>query len=212
MQVKLLRVLQDGTFFRVGGETPIKVDARIIAATNRNLKDRVRKGLFRKDLYYRISVFPITVPSLKERKSDIPLLANHFLENAIASFDKKRPDCAISSEAMTMLMSYDWPGNVRELQNVIQYALLKCKGRLIEPVHLPEHVKNDIQKRIIEIAHSESLKGRRPKKKRGRRPKPVTLEMIQDALAATDNNRKRAANLLGISRATLYRLLERHGL
>ncbi len=212
MQVKLLRVLQDGSFIRVGGETLVRTDARILAATNKDLKKEVQKGTFREDLYYRICVFPITVPPLRERKSDIPLLANHFLENATASYGRKRPECAISSDAMALLISYDWPGNVRELENAIQYALLKCKGRLIEPSHLPENISHDVQKRIITLPLSVSARKTLASKKKGRRPKPITVEMVKNALKATDNNRKKASEILGISRATLYRFMERHGI
>ncbi len=210
MQVKLLRVLQDGSFQRVGGEYPIKVDVRIVAATNKDLEKAVREGSFREDLYYRICVFPLTVPPLRERKSDIPLLANHFLERALAAFGKREAHCAIGSDAMALLIDYDWPGNVRELENAIQYALLKCKGRLIEPVHLPQQVLIKRGSRDIRVPARSSGLVTQSYKRRGRRPKPLTIDMVKDALRAANDNRKRAAQILGVSRATLYRFLDKH--
>ena len=128
-QMKLLRVLQDGKFRRVGGTRQIKVNVRIISATNKNLKDLIKEGLFREDLYYRINVIAIDLPLLKERKDDIPLLVKHFLA-------PKR----ISSEAMNLLINFDWPGNVRELENVIERAVALREGNCILPEDLPEYI------------------------------------------------------------------------
>ncbi|OCC14593.1 response regulator [Dissulfuribacter thermophilus] len=201
MQVKLLRVLQNGTFERVGGEKTINVDVRIIAATNKDLKEAVRKGEFREDLYYRICVLPITIPPLRERKEDIPLLAIHFLKDALKTTGKRPEDMVISPEAMAILRDYDWPGNVRELQNAIQYALVRCKTRVIAPEHLPASILKS-KSRVIEID--------RTPRTRGRRPLNLSPEAVKEALIKTGGNKKQAASLLGISRASLYRYLQKN--
>jgi len=135
IQMKLLRVLQEREFTRVGGTKPIKVDVRIICATNRNLEEMVEKGEFREDLYYRINVVPIFLPPLRERKEDIPLLVQHFLAKYGAS-DKR-----IAPEAMELLMKYSWPGNVRELENVIERAVVLSEGDTIPPEVLPDRLR-----------------------------------------------------------------------
>src|SRR5215467_9762123 len=126
LQSKLLRAIQEGEFERLGGNRTLKTDVRLIAATNRNLMEEVRKGKFREDLYYRLNVFPINLAPLRERKSDIPLLAAHFLERACKEFNK--PLGLMSSEALAALKAYDWPGNVRELQNVVERAVITARG------------------------------------------------------------------------------------
>ena len=183
-----------------------------MAATNKDLKKAIKEGSFREDLYYRICVFPLTIPPLRERKSDVPLLANYFLERALVAFGKREANCAISSDAMALLMEYDWPGNVRELENAIQYALLKCKGRLIEPVHLPQQLLARKGSRVLKVPHPPKEMTPLSSNRRGRRPKPLTVEMVKEALRATSGNRKRAAQILGISRATLYRFLDKYKL
>jgi transcriptional regulator with GAF, ATPase, and Fis domain len=126
LQGKLLRAIQEGEFERVGGNKTMKTDVRLVAATNRNMVDDVRKGRFREDLYYRLNVFPITLAPLRDRKSDIPLLAAHFTERACKEFNKSV--CLISPEALAALKAYDWPGNVRELQNVVERAVITSQG------------------------------------------------------------------------------------
>ena len=154
-QVRLLRVLQEGTFERVGGETSINVDVRIISATNKDLKQEVVLGKFREDLYYRLCVVPINLPPLRERKTDIPLLAKQFLKRAVS--EAGRENVLLSHEALSIMMDYQWPGNVRELQNAIQHALVKCqgfdtpsanqsKGNIIKPIHLPDTIFSHIVK------------------------------------------------------------------
>ncbi len=134
MQVKLLRVLQEGTFERVGAEKTISVDVRIISATNKDLRREMERRNFREDLYYRLSVVPIRIPPLRERRNDIPLLAFHFLKLAAEQGQKA---ARLSEEALSLMMDYGWPGNVRELQNAIHFALVKSRGRNIEAEHLP---------------------------------------------------------------------------
>lgn len=135
VQVKLLRVLQEGTYERVGGEKLMTTDIRIISATNKDLPAEEKAGRFRKDLFYRLCVMPISIPPLRKRRDDIPLLANYF----ISFYSKKmeRSHASFSSKALELMKSYGWPGNVRELQNAVQFALINCSGNLIEPSDLP---------------------------------------------------------------------------
>ncbi len=192
MQVKLLRVLQDGTFQKLGSESTTRVDVRIIAATHKDLKEEIRAGRFREDLYYRLCVVPITLPPLKERLGDIPLLARHFLRMGAA--EEKRKEPVLSQETLNLFMEYDWPGNVRELQNMIRYLLVKCPHDKIEPHHLPP----DFLKRQI-----SSLRVISPRKRRGK----LEPEAVRKALQASNGNKAKAARLLGVGRATLYRFL-----
>jgi transcriptional regulator with PAS, ATPase and Fis domain len=187
MQVKLLRVLQEGTFEPVGGEQVVKVDVRVISATNKDLKKEIAAGRFREDLFYRISVVPITVPPLRERRSDIPHLAYFFLENYAKRAGGK--PVAFSPGALNLLLDFHWPGNIRELQNVIQYALIQCRGDVIEPRHLP-----------ASINRSKNTKKRSRKRK-------LTREAVNRALERVDGNKVRAAKELEVSRATLYRFI-----
>ena len=185
MQVKLLRVLQEGTFERVGGEETVSVDVRVISAANRDLKREVERKNFREDLYYRLNVVPIELPPLRERKNDIPLLAEEFLRQASEQGQKT---AGLSKKALSIMMDYLWPGNVRELQNALHYALVKCKGRLIRPEELP-----------LEIKAGRSRRG--PTRK-------LNPEMVQAALDLTGGNKAKAARHLGVGRATLYRFFE----
>jgi PAS domain S-box-containing protein len=189
MQVKLLRVLQTGCFEQVGGEKTIKVNVRVISATNKSLEKEIAAGRFREDLYYRLCVVPITMPPLRERVSDIPPLTEHFLERAVN--ESGRENVSLSSEALAMLMDYEWPGNVRELQNALQFALVKSRGQIIEPQHLP-----------FTIRQEDKIKpGRR------RRRRKLESKAVVDALRQTKGNKLKAAKLLGVSRITLYRFL-----
>ena len=188
VQVKLLRVLQDGSFERVGGEKSITTDARIISATNRDLKKDVQEGRFREDLYYRINVVPIKLPPLRERKGDIPLLIEHFMKEAR---DEGQEVSGVSNQAMELLISYSWPGNVRELQSAIRFSILRAKGSLIQPHHLPIELQKDL--------HMVHEKGRSRK---------LNVEMVKEALIKTGYNKAKAARLLGVGRATLYRFLK----
>jgi len=195
MQVKLLRVLQEGVFEPVGSETPKKVNVRIICATNKDLKDMVAKGTFRDDLYYRLAVVPIVVPPLRKRRTDIPLLAKHFLAHTTRKLS--REEMSFSYDAMSLLMSYDWPGNVRQLQNAIQFALIKCRNTVIKPDHLPPEIPRTI---------TTSFSAPKTPGKVGRKPK-LTKEMVEHALTKTGGNKAKAARLLGVGRATLYNFI-----
>jgi Nif-specific regulatory protein len=135
MQAKLLRVLQEREYERVGGNETLVADVRIVAATNRDLEEAMRSGSFRADLYYRINVFPIDLPSLRERPGDIPVLASHFVQKFANLMTKPQP--RLADETVRLLTSHPWPGNVRELENCIEYAVLLCSGSLLLPEHLP---------------------------------------------------------------------------
>ncbi len=189
MQVKLLRVLENKQIQRVGGEHIIDVDVRIISATNKNLTEEIEKGNFREDLYYRLCVVPITLPALRERRDDIPLLAHFFLDNNPAGSDGK---VTLSQEALNALMVYHWPGNIRELQNAIQFARVLCHGETIKLNHLPPVIKGKATSPLI-MRMKELQSGK------------LDRESVLQALQKTNNNRAAAAKLLGVSRATLYR-------
>lgn len=190
MQVKLLRVLQDGSFERVGSEKTVKVDVRLISATNKDLSEEIDAGRFREDLYYRLSVVPINLPPLRERRNDIPLLVDHILKRELENADKE--GIVVAPETLDIMMSYDWPGNIRELQNWIQFALVKCRDKEILAVHLPP-------RKGLGIQGTGELKKRRRRK--------LDIASVRAALRETNDNRLEASRVLGVSRATLYRFL-----
>ena len=191
MQVKLLRVLQDGCFERVGSEKTVRVNVRVVSATNKKLEEEVAAGRFRQDLYYRLCVMPIFIYPLRDRAGDVPLLVEHFLAlYTEESFGRK---VTLSPEAFSVLEAYSWPGNVRELENVLQFALAKCQGDVIEPGHLPPALHLSIS---------------RPFKRRRREPKLKAVD-VAAALKKVGGNRRRAAEILGVSRSSLYRFFER---
>lgn len=199
MQAKLLRVLQEMSFERVGGTETIHVDVRVIAATNRNLREAIEKGDFRRDLYYRINVFKISLPPLRERKEDISLLANHFLGRLRPSY----PVNKISPEAMKILCNYHWPGNIRELQNVIERAAIICQGNEILPENLPKELLGAPQ-------NGSSLVVRFPDE--GISLEEVEKELIIKALQKSGGNQTRAAKFLGITRSALLYRIQKYGL
>jgi transcriptional regulator with GAF, ATPase, and Fis domain len=189
VQAKLLRVLQEGCFEKVGSEKTKKVDVRIISATNRDLKAEVKKGNFRQDLYYRLAVVPVFIPPLKKCRDDIPLLAEHFLE-IFSDHGRNYKGGGISEVAMNIMMDYPWPGNIRELQSAIRFALVKSGGKKIGLHHLPPE--------IIEWRDKRPVRG--PAKK-------LDPEAVDEALKKSGGNKAKAARLLGVGRATLYRFL-----
>jgi two-component system response regulator PilR (NtrC family) len=196
IQVKLLRVLQDRKVQRVGGREPVTVDFRLIAATNRNLDALVESGDFREDLFYRLNVFPIRVPPLKERTDDIPLLAQHFRMRFAEENGLEPPD--ISPKTMGRLMSYDWPGNVRELENFIERSVIMYAGARSIPFE-PLGTRSDPQRNFLGRAREESWDLER-----------LEREYILDTLEQTHWHQTAAAKSLGISRRTLYRKLKRY--
>jgi two-component system response regulator HydG len=202
-QVKLLRVLQDGTYERLGGRETLRSDARILAATNRNLEQAVRDGKFREDLYYRLNVIAVKLPPLRERKDEIPLLAHHFRRIYAARNHKEIED--ISPATMSCLVAYPWPGNVRELENVIERAVVLCEGRALLPHLLPEALNPTCARGSTGGAAAE-----KPPIVTLTFPVGTTMREIQDLaieamLEHTQNRRSSAASLLGIHPRTIAR-------
>ena len=200
MQVKLLRVLQEGQIRRVGGSRYIKVDVRLIASTNRDLEEEARKGSFREDLFYRVCVFPITLPPLRERKEDIPLLAAHFLKKLTRK--QKRPSARLTPRALNLLSQYNWPGNVRELQNEIERALtLAGKDREIRKKFLSEKINASLSPKISIPATDCTIKEVTQR---------IERRMIVEALEKTGGNRSKAARILGLTRQGLLNKITRY--
>ncbi len=190
MQIDLLRVLEDGVFYRVGGTQPMEADFRVIAATNRDLENAIKEGAFREDLFYRLNVISFQMPPLKSHKEDIPLLADHFLQRF--SQETNKPLDKMNREAMDELMLYDWPGNVRELENAIERAVVVGKGREIYPEDLP----------IFCHESSAGIKNNSLKE--------VEKTHIQQILEENQWNIARSAKILGIDRSTLYSKIKRY--
>ncbi len=191
LQSKLLRVLQEKVVYHLGGTNPIPVDVRIIAATNKDLKKLVDEGKFREDLYYRLAVFPIKLPPLRERREDIPLLIENY-------FRKRGVVAKVSDEAMEMLMDYDYPGNVRELENILERALILAGMKTITPEHLPDLEVSRVEESVPE-------------------PGETTLEelekkMLLAALEKAGGNKSKAARMLGITRRMIYTRLKKYGI
>jgi len=199
LQVRLLRVLQEKTYEPLGSNKTVHANIRIVAATNKNLTELIKRGLFRKDLYYRINVVTLTLPPLRERREDIPLLVDHFLERFNRLSGKEV--AGVSQEVLSILMAYDFPGNVRELENIIEHATVLCQGGLIESQHLPDY---------LQPVHSFKETGNH-KSVSSKRIKWVDMErgFILQVLRENNWNRKAAARALGIGRQTLWRRVKR---
>jgi len=206
-QVKLLRVIEEGSFCRVGGNDPVEVDVRVMAATNRDIAVMVKEGRFREDLFWRLHVLSLTVCPLRERREDIPLLVEHFLDKYATSFGIRPP--SVLPSMMELLQNYPWPGNVRELQNCIYSAMTLSEGPQLDSASLPERITKSTPRIPGEPIPSH--------------PSPLAQivaqatektekETIQDALAKAGGNREKAADLLGIGRTTLYRKLKQYGI
>ena len=202
-QVSLLRVLETKTFRRVGGEKNICADVRVIAATNENLEEAVKQKRFREDLFYRLDVFHIHVPALRERPGGITLLTNHFVPHFNAIYKKKMR--AVAPEAWRCLRSYSWPGNVRELKNVIQRAVLMAKGEELTADLLPSRIRAANAAEASAAAQHFGIHA-------GMTLDAVEKEFILMTLASTKGNKKQAAQILAISRRALYDKLKKHGL
>jgi transcriptional regulator with PAS, ATPase and Fis domain len=199
-QVKLLRVLQEREIVRVGENDPRKVDVRIVAATHRDLAAMVREGSFREDLYYRLRVIPLSVPPIRERREDVPLLAGKLLVNLAKRYD--RPQLRISSEAMSMLERYDWPGNARQLSNALEYAVVQADGNTLLPEHLPPELQTGAP--VTRLAETPT---RMTRYYAAPRSSEDERAMIRKALRESNGNKAEAARRLGVSRTTLWKRL-----
>ncbi len=197
-QVKLLRVLQEKEIEKVGDHRPISIDVRILAATNKDLGQLMAKGRFREDLYYRIGVIPIHLPPLRERREDIPLLVDAFINRVRLKSGK--PIIGISRKALDLLINYDWPGNVRELVNAIEYAFVLCSEEEILPVHLPDQLTHGSPPQPAPRRAEWQLSAA------GQRDKVI------EALTKAAGNRREAAQILGISRTTLWKRIKKYGI
>jgi DNA-binding NtrC family response regulator len=193
LQAKLLRFLDSGEFRRVGGNRTLRVDVRLIAATNKDLPSLIKKGAFREDLYYRLNVIAITIPPLRERKEDVAALARHFLAKFAKKLSKSITD--ITPDALEQLSGYQWPGNVRELENVVERAVILCESSLLgaEDLSLPAAAV------VPELGTNPSLE---------EMEKTYILRVLKEA----NNNQSRASQLLGIDRKTLYLKLKKYGI
>lgn len=196
IQAKLLRVLQDSEFETVGSDKSVKVDVRIITATNADLEDRVEKGFFRRDLFYRLNVIRIFLPPLRERIDDIPLLISHFL--SIHNRKNRKTVEGISRETLNKLMSYSWPGNVRELENVIERAVILCKGKIIEPGDIPLYQE---KAGLLQDMSGKPLHELMDQFER---------QVIMNTMELTDSDKEKAAKILQISRASLYNKINKY--
>ncbi len=195
-QAKLLRVLQDGEVRPVGGTRTVRVDARVLSATNRNLEEEIKSGSFREDLFYRLNVIHLRLPPLRERAEDIPLLAGHFIRKCAGRTGKEVK--GITEAALKLLLNYSWPGNVRELENVIERAMILGRGKEIRPVDLPDTIRG-----WEEVVVEEALQERSSLDE-------LERDYILKVLEETGGNKQRAAQILGIDRKTLYRKLEQY--
>jgi two-component system response regulator HydG len=197
-QVKLLRVLQQREIIPVGATDPLPIDVRLIAATNRDLEEEIRRGSFRTDLYYRLNVIAVRLPTLRQRAEDIPLLTDYFLDRIAVLRQEERK--AVSASALEALAEYQWPGNVRELENALERAVILTPGREISPSSLPERVTARVSEPLVA----------------DRVPTNPTMEAVERAyimwvLQSEGGNKSRAAEVLGIDPSTLYRKLSRYG-
>ena len=198
-QAKILRVLQEGDFERLGGTETIQVDVRLIAATHKDLEAMIKEGSFRQDLYFRLSVVPVNLPPLRERSVDIPELAIHFLKRFA---EKNRKDIKdIHPEALNLLMQYDWPGNIRELENSIERAVILCLGEQITPQELPPHLLSEDVRQLRTSQERENFTLR-----------DMEREVIRTTLEKTGHNKSQAAKQLGVARQTLLNKIKEYGL
>ncbi len=194
-QVKLLRVLEEREIERVGDHRPIQVDVRIVTATNKNIEELIRKGSFREDLFFRISVFPLSIPALKDRREDIPVIVESFLEQH--ALKVRKGAMGISPEAMEKLLQYDWPGNVRELKNSIEYASVLCTGRELKGRHLPPRIVSSPGGKIpVQNGNEESHE----------------RELFLQVLRECGGNQSEVARRLGVSRVTVWKRIKKFGI
>ncbi|HBP21431.1 MAG TPA: hypothetical protein DEA08_27040 [Planctomycetes bacterium] len=203
IQPQLLRFIETGEIRPIGQNRSMRVDTRVIAATNRDLRAMIKEGRFREDLYYRLNVLPVEIPALRERLEDLPELAGHFLRRFARRFG--RPVEAISKKAMLVLKSYEWPGNVRELENVMERAVMLCRGKELRPEHLFMPGSGDLEEASAPTGEGSGVGD------------PIPLAELERlhilaVLKGLGGNQKRASGVLGISKSTLWRKLKEYGI
>jgi transcriptional regulator with PAS, ATPase and Fis domain len=200
LQAKLLRVLEDKEFYRLGSRHTVKVNVRIVSATNRNLEKLTEKRLFREDLFYRLNVFRLEIPPLRKRQIDLPLLIGHIIRRLSSAREQRPPE--VSERVMKILLNYDYPGNVRELENILEHALITCQNDTLRGQHLPEYL----------LSPSNSYKTGKPKiTGRGMGPNHQEHDKILTALNEHNWHRIRTARALGMDRTTLWRKMKKYG-
>ncbi|MCK5311701.1 MAG: sigma-54-dependent Fis family transcriptional regulator, partial [Desulfobacteraceae bacterium] len=208
VQIKLLRVLEEKMIQRVGTNKSIPIDVRIITATNKNLEQMIEQGQFREDLFFRINVFPLTCPPLRERKDDITLIIQHFISLHAEKTGKNI--LGFTPEAMRLMVAYRWPGNIRELRNSVEYAFVLAREKSIGSEHLPEKIKNFNlpETKFEKITDSNDMDRVGDSVKVGLSEK----EKLLDALQQADGNQTKAAQILGVSRVTIWKRIKKHGI
>ncbi len=202
LQAKLLRVLQEKRFERLGGTKTIDANVRVIAATNVDLKEAIRKKRFREDLFYRLSVFPITIPSLRDRRDDIPALADYFIERFCKEMNKRKK--RLSVDSLALMDKYHWPGNVRELENTIERAIILCEAKTITPEHLAIRLATAAEIRVREGAGLKEVSAQAQAE--------AEKSLIKRVLSQSRGNKKKAAEILKIDYTTLFEKLKKYGL
>jgi two-component system, NtrC family, nitrogen regulation response regulator GlnG len=219
LQTKLLRALQERTIERLGGHESIRIDVRVLAATNRDLEALMREGKFREDLYYRLNVVTLNLPPLRERRRDIPLLVEHFL----AKYATELGECGVAPDALDRLVGHDWPGNVRELENVVQRAMVMATSNVVLPEHLPIGPVSAAASVAVDASLEEIIERKLIECVRGLREHAsanlydlmiglVEKPLLRAVLRETDGNQVRAAQILGINRNTLRKKLTEHSI
>jgi len=190
-------VLEEGRLRRLGGRSELEVDVRVLSATNRDLPEAIRSGRFREDLFFRLQVFQIPLPPLRERREDIPMLVQHFLDKF--SRESAKRVTGVEPQAMEVLRGHDWPGNIRELRNTLERAVILCETELLTPDHLPpEMAGKGPDRHLFRVAHGMTLDS-------------LEKEYILASLKRNGNNKARTAEMLGVSEKTLYNKLNRYG-
>ena len=198
LQAKLLKAVQEQSFEMVGSDDTIKVDVRIISASNRDLRDQVNQNIFRADLYYRLAVIPLTIPSLRDRPGDVPVLIKHFCNRmAVRGYDNTQLEC--NPDAMKLMLNYSWPGNVRELENAVEHGIICSQGDSVGPESLPQHIQDfAVDRKLPHSQPSENLA-----------EEHIQRSQIENVLKEVDGNKSKAAQLLGIDRSTLWRRMQK---
>lgn len=201
LQAKLLKAVQDQSFEMVGADETTQVDVRIISASNRDLRNQVDQNIFRADLYYRLAVIPLTIPSLRDRPGDVPVLIKHFCNRmAKRGYDKTQMEC--NAGAMKLMINYPWPGNVRELENAVEHGIICAQGSSVGPESLPQHIQD--------FASSNRIP--QPQASNNTAAEHIQRAQIENVLREADGNKSKAAELLGIDRTTLWRRMHRLGI